>query len=304
MVERTGDFGVEHESEERREARHAPCIAVRPATDGACRHGPPRGAMIADGYEAFLFDLDGVLYRGADPVPGAAEALARLRSLGKGIAFVTNNSGRTPAAGGRATARGGGRRRRRRGRDVGPHDGRRARRPRGPQDVRGGRGRDRRRAVGGRDRGGRGRAGRGRRRRGRVGSGRRLHEATCGGRPRPAWRQPRSDEPRCLLPGGRRYEVARCRGPARRDRDHDRRAGGGDRQAVPAAAARPPTRARAGDGHCWSATASIPTSPARSAWAGIRSSCSRASATHATSRGRRCARRTSRDDLRGLFVDP
>jgi HAD superfamily hydrolase (TIGR01457 family) len=52
--------------------------------------------MIADGYEAFLFDLDGVLYRGADPVPGAAEALARLRSLGKGVAFVTNNSGRTP----------------------------------------------------------------------------------------------------------------------------------------------------------------------------------------------------------------
>jgi len=52
--------------------------------------------MIADGYEAFLFDLDGVLYRGADPVPGAAEALARLRSLDKGIAFVTNNSGRSP----------------------------------------------------------------------------------------------------------------------------------------------------------------------------------------------------------------
>ena len=52
--------------------------------------------MIADAYEAFLFDLDGVLYRGADPVPGAAESLTRLRSLGKGIAFVTNNSGRTP----------------------------------------------------------------------------------------------------------------------------------------------------------------------------------------------------------------
>lgn len=52
--------------------------------------------MIADAYEAFLFDLDGVLYRGADPVPGAAESLTRLRALGKGIAFVTNNSGRTP----------------------------------------------------------------------------------------------------------------------------------------------------------------------------------------------------------------
>jgi len=54
--------------------------------------------LIADGYDAFLFDLDGVLYRGADPVPGAAESLARLRSIGKRIAFVTNNSGLTPTA--------------------------------------------------------------------------------------------------------------------------------------------------------------------------------------------------------------
>jgi glycerol-1-phosphatase len=52
--------------------------------------------MLADGYDAFLFDLDGVLYRGAEPVPGAAEALGRLRAMGKGIAFVTNNSARTP----------------------------------------------------------------------------------------------------------------------------------------------------------------------------------------------------------------
>jgi glycerol-1-phosphatase len=54
--------------------------------------------MIADGYDAFLFDLDGVLYRGRDPVPGAADVLARLRILGKGIAFVTNNSSRSPEA--------------------------------------------------------------------------------------------------------------------------------------------------------------------------------------------------------------
>lgn len=53
--------------------------------------------MIADRYDAFLFDLDGVLYRGSDAVPGAPKALGRLRSLGKRIAFVTNNSGRTPA---------------------------------------------------------------------------------------------------------------------------------------------------------------------------------------------------------------
>ncbi|MGZ4132463.1 MAG: HAD-IIA family hydrolase [Actinomycetota bacterium] len=51
---------------------------------------------IADRYDAFLFDLDGVLYRGTEPVPRAAEAVARLRDLGKGLAFVTNNSARTP----------------------------------------------------------------------------------------------------------------------------------------------------------------------------------------------------------------
>ncbi len=53
---------------------------------------------LADGYDAFLFDLDGVLYRGPEVVPGAAEAVARLRAAGKRLAFVTNNSGRTPAA--------------------------------------------------------------------------------------------------------------------------------------------------------------------------------------------------------------
>jgi glycerol-1-phosphatase len=50
----------------------------------------------ADRYDAFLFDLDGVLYRAGEPVPGAAEAVARLRAGGKGLAFVTNNSSRTP----------------------------------------------------------------------------------------------------------------------------------------------------------------------------------------------------------------
>ena len=54
--------------------------------------------MLADGYDAFLFDLDGVLYRGPAPVPHAADAVARLRSMGKGVAFVTNNSSRTPDA--------------------------------------------------------------------------------------------------------------------------------------------------------------------------------------------------------------
>lgn len=52
--------------------------------------------MLAERYDAFLFDLDGVLYRGSSPVPHAADAMARLRVSGARIAFVTNNSSATP----------------------------------------------------------------------------------------------------------------------------------------------------------------------------------------------------------------
>lgn len=55
-------------------------------------------SVLADRYDAFLFDLDGVLYRGADPVPAAAEALTRLRAAGKRVAFVTNNASATPSS--------------------------------------------------------------------------------------------------------------------------------------------------------------------------------------------------------------
>ena len=51
---------------------------------------------LADHYEGFILDLDGVLYRGDEPVPGAAEAVAGLRERGRRIVFLTNNSARTP----------------------------------------------------------------------------------------------------------------------------------------------------------------------------------------------------------------
>jgi phosphoglycolate/pyridoxal phosphate phosphatase family enzyme len=51
--------------------------------------------MIADRYDAFLFDLDGTIYRGDEPTPGAAETVERLRRMGKGLAFMTNNSSRS-----------------------------------------------------------------------------------------------------------------------------------------------------------------------------------------------------------------
>ena len=53
--------------------------------------------MLADPYDVVLLDLDGVLYRWPDPIPGAAGAVAALRDSGKKLAFVTNNSSRTPA---------------------------------------------------------------------------------------------------------------------------------------------------------------------------------------------------------------
>ncbi|HYY08779.1 MAG TPA: HAD-IIA family hydrolase [Actinomycetota bacterium] len=52
--------------------------------------------MLADPYDAILLDLDGVLYRWPEPIPGAGGAVTALRRANKRIAFVTNNSARTP----------------------------------------------------------------------------------------------------------------------------------------------------------------------------------------------------------------
>jgi HAD superfamily hydrolase (TIGR01457 family) len=52
---------------------------------------------LVDRYDAYLFDLDGVLYRADSPVEHAAEAVGRLRELGWPVAFMTNNSARTPS---------------------------------------------------------------------------------------------------------------------------------------------------------------------------------------------------------------
>ncbi len=58
--------------------------------------GPTRAEPLHRVYDALLFDLDGVLYRGDDPVPGAGEAIGRVREQGATIRFLTNNSARTP----------------------------------------------------------------------------------------------------------------------------------------------------------------------------------------------------------------
>jgi glycerol-1-phosphatase len=46
-------------------------------------------------YDALFVDLDGVVYRGSDPLPHAAEAIQRARRLGLRVLFLTNNSSRS-----------------------------------------------------------------------------------------------------------------------------------------------------------------------------------------------------------------
>lgn len=52
--------------------------------------------IVAQGFARFVFDLDGVIWRGNQPIEGAPGTVRALRDAGKRIAFVTNNSGLTP----------------------------------------------------------------------------------------------------------------------------------------------------------------------------------------------------------------
>lgn len=71
-------------------------------TSGALRTtsaGLPGSAdPLVTAYDLAVLDLDGVVYVGPDAVPGAADALARARTAGMALAFVTNNASRPPQA--------------------------------------------------------------------------------------------------------------------------------------------------------------------------------------------------------------
>jgi glycerol-1-phosphatase len=53
---------------------------------------------LADDFDGLLIDLDGVVWIGREPVPGAVETLVALLAADKRIVFVTNNPGKPPAA--------------------------------------------------------------------------------------------------------------------------------------------------------------------------------------------------------------
>ena len=56
----------------------------------------PAHMALVDGYDAVLLDLDGVVFRGDDPIVGAGATVERLRERGTRVGFVTNNAARTP----------------------------------------------------------------------------------------------------------------------------------------------------------------------------------------------------------------
>jgi len=53
---------------------------------------------LSEHYDAALLDLDGVVYLGGIPIPGAADALAGATKRGMKLAYVTNNASRSPNA--------------------------------------------------------------------------------------------------------------------------------------------------------------------------------------------------------------
>lgn len=86
-------------------ASRVAALGVDPEAEGAY---PPAGTDLAGGertaskmnrqrYRAFLVDLDGVLVRGSEPLPGAPEALRALQGRGRVIVF-SNNSTRSRRA--------------------------------------------------------------------------------------------------------------------------------------------------------------------------------------------------------------
>lgn len=52
---------------------------------------------LVDGYDAALFDLDGVIYLGPHAIQGVPQTIASLRQRQVRVGFVTNNAARTPA---------------------------------------------------------------------------------------------------------------------------------------------------------------------------------------------------------------
>ena len=72
------------------EAQSVAPVEAAPAGEPAAAVEP----ALVDAYDLVILDLDGVVYLGEEPVPGAVEAIERLRRDGPPVVFVTNNASR------------------------------------------------------------------------------------------------------------------------------------------------------------------------------------------------------------------
>src|SRR4051794_36697914 len=59
--------------------------------------GDAAGAIPIAGYDALVCDLDGVVYRGDEAVPGAPSSLRDMTTRGVRVLYATNNASRLPA---------------------------------------------------------------------------------------------------------------------------------------------------------------------------------------------------------------
>lgn len=53
--------------------------------------------MIGLPFRGLVFDIDGCLMKGANPIPGAADAVSELKARGMRVRYFTNDSSKTPA---------------------------------------------------------------------------------------------------------------------------------------------------------------------------------------------------------------
>ncbi|KAI7841124.1 hypothetical protein COHA_005095 [Chlorella ohadii] len=78
-------------------------VVAAAAGNGAATSGKPQRATvqdkkaILDKVDCFIFDCDGVIWRGDSVIDGVPETLDMLRAMGKQLVFVTNNSTKSRA---------------------------------------------------------------------------------------------------------------------------------------------------------------------------------------------------------------
>ncbi len=77
------------------EREEGPEIAVVPALEVEPVSPTPAPVRVVDAYDALLLDLDGTVFAGTSPIPGAPETLERIDVT---TIFVTNNASRRPEA--------------------------------------------------------------------------------------------------------------------------------------------------------------------------------------------------------------